>query len=155
MKSLRSSRQMISRLLTFANAAGCVILIALVVIQWGKERGLNGDLAETRSELADVSARKLEQEQRLGALERDIQVLKDSLTATQQAAETTARELGEKTTAATALETELQAAREQIVAWETALKARDERIRGLTDELAATRKRLDEAVARLKAAAER
>ena len=39
--------------------------------------------------------------------------------------------------------------------WEAALKTRDDRIKLLDNQLAATRQRLDEAVARLKAAAEK
>lgn len=146
---------MSTRLLTLINAIGCLVLVALVVVQWGRERLLLGELAEARTELAAAAARNLEHERQQTTLERDISVLKESLGATQQAAEATASELGAATTLATRLDTELEAAREQVTVWEAALKARDERILTLTSELAATRKRLDEAVARLKAAAKR
>ena len=63
--------------------------------------------------------------------------------------------LTEKEQAATQLQTELITAREQIATWEAALKARDERIRTLDANLASTRKRLDEAIAKLKAAGAR
>lgn len=143
---------MISRVLILINAIGCVALIALVVLLWGKERFLLATLDTARAELATANHKAAEQERQRTALEGDIALLKESLASTQQSAETAARELGEKATQVTALDTELKAAREQITAWETAIKARDERLTTLTNELLATRKRLDEAVARLKAA---
>lgn len=144
-----------TRILTFLNAAGCLALIALVVLQWAGERRLRDDLKTTTAELAAATTRELAQEQRRAALEQDIRVLKDAITSTQQAAEDNSRDLGAASTLASRLETELAAAREQVTAWEAALKARDERIQVLGSELAATRKRLDEAVAKLKAAARR
>lgn len=144
---------MTARTLTLLNAVGCLVLIVLILAQWGKERLLHSDLAKVRIELAAATTRAAEEAGRRTALERDIEVLKEAITATQQAAETATRELGEKATLATTLEAELKTAREQIAAWEAAIKARDERIQVLGTDLAATRKRLDEAVARLKAAA--
>jgi chromosome segregation ATPase len=143
---------MTPRTLTLVNAAGCLVLIGLILAQWGKERLLHGELTQTRAEMAAANNRAAEEAGRRTALERDIGVLKEAITATQQAAETATRELGEKATLATTLEAELKTAREQVTAWETALKARDERIQILSADLATTRKRLDEAVARLKAA---
>ena len=96
-----------------------------------------------------------EEAKRRAALERDITVLKESIEATQQAAEAAARSLAEKEQATTQLQTELSAAREQVTTWEGALKARDERIHALEENLAATRRRLDEAIAKLKAAGAR
>jgi chromosome segregation ATPase len=144
---------MTSRILILINSIGCVALIGLAVLQWTKERVLHGTLDTARAELAAETARAAEHARQQTALERDIALLKESLTSTQQAAETAARELGEKSTLAATLDTELKTAREQITIWETAIKARDERIATLTTDLAATRKRLDEAIARLNAAA--
>ncbi len=144
---------MTSRILILINSIGCVALIGLTALQWAKERVLHATLDTTRAELAAETARSAEHARQQTALERDIALLKESLTSTQQAAETAARELGEKSTLAATLDTELKTAREQITIWETAIKARDERIANLTTDLAATRKRLDEAIARLNAAA--
>jgi len=52
-------------------------------------------------------------------------------------------------------ETEITAAREQLKTWETAIAARDEKLRALDAELTATRRRLDEAIAKLKEASTR
>jgi chromosome segregation ATPase len=144
---------MTARVLTAANSLGCVILIGLVVLLWNRERGLNLMLEVTTRQLADAREETLKETTRRQSLERDIAVLKEAIEATQKAAETTTRELSEKSVLAISLQTELDAARTQITAWEAAIKARDERIKTLGNDLSATRKRLDEAIARIKAAA--
>ncbi|MCF7731344.1 MAG: hypothetical protein K9N23_06640 [Akkermansiaceae bacterium] len=143
-------RNMTTRILTLLNAAGCLVLCGLVVVQWLRERVADAVLDQVRTELAATTARVMEEAGRRAELERDIEGLKEAITGTQAAAETTARELGEKSSQVTALETELEAARAQVTAWAAALKARDDRIGSLTADLAATRRRLDEAITRLK-----
>lgn len=148
-----------SRILTALNALGCVLLIAVIIFQWQRELALGRALKATTAEIERTARRASDEESRRKALERDIELLKDSVDAVQQAAEESARQLGEQITTAAALEAELATARgqlalaaERLAAWETAVQARDERIETLTRDLAATRKRLDEAVARLKQA---
>jgi len=144
---------MIPRVLPIVNAIGCLALTAVVVAQWRKERTLDGVLAGMRAEVTAANDLTYMEARRRATLERDIAVLKQAIEATQQAAEASARTLAEKDQLANRLQTDLGAARDQITTWETALKARDERIRTLDKELAATRKRLDEAIAKLKAGA--
>ncbi len=146
---------MASRALPILNAIGCLALTGLVVAQWQREHRLDGTLARLRSELATAKNQAAEEAKRRAALENDISVLKESIEATQNAAESSARLLAEKGEHTTRLEADLNTAREQVTAWETALKARDERIRTLDSELTASRKRLDEAIARLKSAGAR
>lgn len=143
------------RALPIVNAIGCLALTAVVVAQWRKERSLEGVLAGVRSELATANEQATREAERRAALERDIAVLKEAIEATQKATETATRSLADKDQLATQLQTELTAAREQVSVWEAALKARDERIRSLDKDLAAARQRLDEAIAKLKAAAAR
>jgi hypothetical protein len=144
-----------SRLLPVINLVGCLALAGLVVVQWRREHVLDMATAGLRKELADSRAQTAEEAERRAALERDIVVLKESMEATQLAAETSARNLAAKQQLAGQLEAELAAARQQVTAWEQALKQRDERIGALDAELAKTRARLNEAVARLKEAAAR
>ncbi|MCU0782432.1 MAG: hypothetical protein MUF04_15235 [Akkermansiaceae bacterium] len=148
-----------SRILTALNTLGCGLLIAVIVFQWQRELALGRVLKATTAELEQASLRAADEAARRQSLERDIDLLKESIAATQQAAEDNAKQLGEQTTAAAALGTELEAARRQLAeaadkltAWEAAVKSRDARIETLTRDLTATRKRLDEAVARLKKA---
>ena len=144
-----------SRLLPVINLVGCLTLAGLVVVQWRREHMLDMATAGLRKELADSRAQTAEEAERRAALERDIVVLKESMEATQLAAETSARNLATKQQLVGQLEAELAAARQQVTAWEQALKQRDERIGALDAELAKTRARLNEAVARLKEAAAR
>jgi chromosome segregation ATPase len=144
-----------SRLLPVINLVGCLALAGLVVVQWRREHVLDMATADLRKELAESRAQTAEEAERRAALERDIVVLKESMEATQLAAETSARNLAAKQQLAGQLEAELAAARQQVTAWEQALKQRDERIGALDAELARTRARLNEAVARLKEAAAR
>lgn len=143
------------RTLSILNAIGCLVLTALVITLWNRERTLEGTIATLASELGSARNRAAEEAKQRAALERDIAVLKEAIETTQQAAESAARDLAEKDLLASRLEIELGSAREQVTAWEAALKARDERIRSLDANLAATRKRLDEAIAALKTAAAR
>ena len=140
------------RALPILNAIGCLALTAVIVAQWRKERSLNGALAGLRTELAAANEQTAAESRRRTTLEHDIAVLKEAIEDTQQAAESSAHTLAEKDQLATQLQTDLDAARAQVTAWETALKTRDERIRSLDAELAAARKRLDAAIAKLKAA---
>ena len=144
---------MTARTLPIINAIGCLALTIIVIAQWRKERVADGNLTALRSELATAKTQAAGEAAHRAALERDIVVLKETIAATQQAAESSAHALTEKDALAIRLQAELDAARAQVTAWEAALKERDDRIRSLDADLAATRKRLDEAVARLKAAA--
>jgi chromosome segregation ATPase len=144
-----------SRVLPVLNLVGCLALTGLVVLQWRKERSMVGSLAGLKSELATARHQAVEDAKHRAALERDIAVLKESIEATQKAAETSARNFAEKDQQATQLQTEIAAAREQVTAWEAALKQRDERIQTLDGDLAKTRARLDEAITRLKEAGAR
>lgn len=143
---------MTARALPIVNALGCLALTAVVVAQWRKERAIDETLTARSAELAAAKDLATEEAQRRATLERDITVLKEAIESTQQAAETAIRDLAEKDQTIAQLQTELTAAREQVTAWETSLKVRDERISTLDADLAATRKRLDEAIARIKAA---
>ncbi|MCU0752364.1 MAG: hypothetical protein MUC40_04950 [Akkermansiaceae bacterium] len=134
-----------SRVLPVLNLIGCLALTGLVVVQWRREHITDAVAAGLRRELATALQEIAEAARQRTTLERDIVVLKESIEATQQSAETAARGLAEKEQLNSALETELATAREQVAAWEAALRQRDERIR----------QRLDEAVARLKEAAAR
>ena len=140
------------RVLPILNAVGCLVLTGLVVAQWRKERRLDATLAGVRTELVAAKEQAATEGTRRTALERDIAVLKESIEATQRAAEAATRTASENDLAATQLHAELAATRDQVAAWEAAIKTRDERIRALDANLKETRKRLDEAIAQLKAA---
>lgn len=124
-----------SRALPILNAIGCLVLTGVIVLQWQRERALDGSLAQLKSELAAAREFSASESKRAADLERDIAMLKESLEATQQSA--------------------AQAAAEQLTIWQTAVAGRDAKLRELDAALAATRQRLDAAIARLKEAGAR
>lgn len=144
-----------ARVLPILNAVGCLALTTLVIVQWKREHQSGIAAAGLRKELAASRAETVEEVKRCTALERDVALLKESIEATQQAAEQSGRALEEKEQLATSLQTELTTARGQVVAWQEAIKQRDERITTLTDQLNQTRKRLEEAIARIREAENR
>jgi chromosome segregation ATPase len=144
-----------SRVLPVLNLVGCLALTGLVLVQWRKEHVTDAATAALRNELNSARAEIAEAAKQRAALERDIVVLKESIEATQKSAETSARGLEEKERQVAELETGIATARGQVTAWEAAIQQRDERIRTLEGDLAKTRQRLDEAVARIKEAAAR
>ena len=141
-----------SRALILINAIGCLALTGLVVVQWRKERATSERMVRVMAESAAANERAAEEGKRRAALERDIATLKETIDSIQKSAETSADAFAQKDQLANQLDAELKAAREQLTSWEAALKARDERIRTLDSNLAATRQRLDEAIRKLKAA---
>lgn len=143
---------MIPRILPILNALGCLAMLVLVVVQWGRERDTGRRLDDANRSLAISRGETSAAQTRIRLLENDIAALKESVEATQKSAESTARELTESSVAAGNLRTELDAMRARVVEWETAVKQRDERIRELNRDLEATRKRLQEAIDRIKAA---
>lgn len=146
---------MTPRTLPIVNAIGCLALTGLVVVQWRKERSMHDELADTKAKLS-LSLQQTEEEvKHRKALERDIAVLKETIESAQKAAEASTKDIVEKDRTVTQLQAELTAAREQVTVWEAAMKSRDEQIRTLDGNLAATRKRLEEAIEKLKAAGAR
>ena len=144
-----------SRVLPLLNAIGCLILTGVIVLQWRKERTLDEAVAQLGAGLHTAKGQAATEAKRAAALERDIAVLKESIEATQQAAEAASRLLAEKEARVSALETETASAREQLTLWQNAVTMRDQKLRDLVAELTATRRRLDEAAAKLNAAAVR
>jgi len=142
-----------SRALPIFNALGCLILTGLVILQWNKERRLNTTLDQLQTELCATVEQAATESKRGKMLDQDIAVLKESLEIAQQANDATTRSLQSKETLANELESKLAAANAQLETWRIAIDARDEKLRALNRELTATRGRLDDAIAKLKASA--
>ena len=151
-----------ARLLPLLNAAGCIALTVLVMVQWRNEHQSHLVNQGLRKQIAAAETKAAEDAKHRAALERDIALLKESLEATQLAAEKSAADaekfataLQEQEKANQSLTAEITAAREQLAAWEKAVAQRDDRIETLDAELARTRQRLEEAIARLREAGAR
>jgi len=132
------------------NAVGCLVLGAWVVVQWLREREADVQADRLRAGLAEARALADAEATRRAALERDIAVLKEAVGSTQRSAEESARGLAERDGEVDALRAELDTAGSRLAEWEDAVRARDRRIRELESQLTEARKRLVEAVERLK-----
>lgn len=151
-----------TRLLTVLNAVGCLVLIGFIVIQWQQSQKLSDQLRESRSrEILQDNAR-VAAESMVKQLQSDIEGLKASVESIQQSATVADQESLAKAAETQALAAQVARAQEQVVAWEAAVKERDEaialrdaKLQQLNEALVATRKRLDQAVAELKSAGAR
>lgn len=142
--------------LTWVNATGCLILGLLLVVEWRKERGLDGRIQELKVSLVaeeDLHAAACE---RAEIFQREQQMLKESIAALQQASETRGQLVAQRDSQRDAqlatLQQQAEKLQAQVHTWQNAISQRDERIRALDADLTLARRRLDEAIAKLKAA---
>jgi len=139
-----------ARALILLNTVGCLLLVALVVVQWMRERSLRQDIQALNGQLQATLEDLGEERERSRALEADVAMFKESLAQAGAAAREAEAELGRRAEAIEALQATVREANERIQAWEEAVAARDGRIQALEKELVDARQRLDEAVARLR-----
>ena len=71
--------------LTLVNAAGCVILGLLLVLQWRKERALDGRIQELQASWVAAQDQTVAARERADVLEREQAMLKESIASLQQA----------------------------------------------------------------------
>ena len=144
------------RLLPLLNLAGCLILTGLVISQWLKERDLGRQITGLTQQLHTTRDQYDSEKIRSTALESDIAQLKESIESAAAARKETeaalAKMIAEHEAAVPAAQQTLQA---QTALWEKAIADRDTKLGELATTLTATRKRLDEAISKLKQAATR
>jgi len=152
----------VARILTWLNAAGCLVLAGFILFQWRGSRLLTEQLEQSRAAAIHEKNARFDAEKLTRQLQSDIDGLKASIDSIQQAAATAERDMAAKEEEVKGMAGLLDQARERIRTWEEAVKARDEaiaardaRLKELDAALLATRKRLDEAVAALKKAGAR
>ena len=129
-----------SQILPVLNAIGCLALTGVVVMLWNRERTADQERITLLSELTAARNQAADEARHSAALELDIATLKESIEATRKSA---AQSLMDQQTMASAAE-------EQVKIWQAAITERDAKLRSLNAELTETRKRLDEAIARIK-----
>jgi predicted nucleic acid-binding Zn-ribbon protein len=148
-----------SRFLPLLNLAGCLLITGIILAQWLKERGLDARIDSLQHQLLATRGQYEDEKKRVVALEHDITQLKESIESTVQARKETedamAKMIAEQQARAATMATANQSNLEQAKVWEKAIADRDEKIRALSSALAATRQRLDEAIAKLKEAGAR
>jgi chromosome segregation ATPase len=146
--------------LTLLNAAGCVVLALLLILQWHKERTLDGRIQDLKASVVAAQDQHAAARERAALLEREQEMLKESVASLQQAAEASGQLLAQREgriaeleTQALALQGQLARQDQQLKTWQAAIAQRDARLRTLNTDLTSARRRLDEAIAKLKAAA--
>ncbi len=149
----------LSRFLPLLNLVGCLLITGIILAQWFKERGQNTRITQLAHQLTVARDQRDAEIKRTAALEGDIVQLKEAIESTVQARNETeaamAKLVAESQTHAASLATATQSNQDQAKVWETAIAERDTKIRELDAELTNTRRRLDEAVSKLKQAGAR
>ncbi len=138
--------------LTLVNAAGCLVLGLLLILQWRKEFALDEQMQELQASLVAARDQHAAARERAVMLETEQELLKQSIGSMQQAAEATGKLLTEREAQVTELTARIATLEAQIKVWQDAIVRRDTSIRTLNAELAACRRRLEEAITKLKAA---
>lgn len=149
-----------SRFLPLLNLVGCLLITGIILAQWLKERGLADRIGTLDRQLVATRGQYELEKKRAAALEHDVSQLKESIESSLKARKETegamatmiAEQQARVATMATANQSNQQ---QQAEIWEKAIAGRDEKIRTLAAGLTATRARLDEAIAKLKAAGAR
>jgi len=149
-----------ARWFTILNAVGCLILAGFIFVQWLGGEKLEDELQAARRQAAEEGEARAEAEKHAAGLSSDIEGLKTSIDSIRRDAAEQVQATKEQAGHAQELHANLVQAQEQMKLMDEAIKARDEAIKGrdaklkeYSDALLATRKRLDEAVAKLKEAA--
>ena len=138
--------------ITVINAIGSVILLGVVVAQWVQNEEQRKNFRALQTE-RQVTIEALDAaEKKITSLSGDIADLKDSLTATQKAAEEATLAGKNQQDQLQIANTEREAMRLKSSEWEAAIKQRDAALVAQNADLVALRKRLDEAIAALKKA---
>ena len=139
--------------LTLVNAAGCVILGLLLVLQWRKERALDGRIDELQASRVAAQDETAAARDHSATLEREQATLKESIASLQQALAASGQLLAQRDAQLAVEQQQVASMQDQLKTWQAAVALRDERIHALTTDLTNARRRLDEAIAKLKAAA--
>ena len=148
-----------SRFLPLLNLVGCLLISGIILAQWLKERGLNAKIDYLNRQLVFSREQSEAETKRATALEHDIVQLKESIESTVKARKETedamAKMIADQKAQIDIVATANQSNQEQVKIWEKSIADRDEKIRVLDAGLTATRARLEEAIAKLKAAGAR
>lgn len=139
--------------LPIINAAGCLILIAFIITQWTTNQEQEKALRASRLAERNTLNGKIEAENRATQLQADIDNLKATLDLMRKEADEAKVKITDGEVLAQQLQTGLVFNAAHFDALNQGIADRDARITELTSSLVATRKRLDEAIEKLKQAA--
>jgi hypothetical protein len=153
-------------LFTIINAVGCLLLLGVVLMQWGQNELQRQAFRDVQKELRSTEETRDEALARADSLTADLADLKVALAAAQKAAEESAlaqKAQSDQLTALTAERDQLIAQRDtqnkeltdQVTEWQEAIKKRDATIKEQNALLEAQSRKLNEAITKLKQAGAR
>lgn len=143
------------KVLPILNAVGCLFLVGFVVVQWQDNQNLEKDLRAARLAERITQNEKIEVEQKVIALQTDVDSLKASIELMKKEAEEKEKEIADGKELTGFLNRGIIFTAAHLQAMEKAVEERNARIVELNGSLGATRKRLDEAIAELRKAGAR
>lgn len=143
------------KVLPILNAVGCLFLVGFVVVQWQDNQNLEKDLRAARLAERITQNEKIEVEQKVIALQTDVDSLKASIELMKKEADDAKKKIADGEELAGFLNRGIVYTSAYLQAMEKAVEERNARISELSGSLAATRKRLDDAVAELRKAGAR
>ena len=153
---------MSARVFAIFNAVGCLCLTGFILMQWFLGNAVEKELTQAKRSLRDEQNAHFETHERATRLEADVAGLKASLDSLRTSAEESEKALAERVKESEAMKATLTQGSAQAKVYEEAikerdeaLKVRDEKLKELNEALIATRKRLEEAIAKLKQAGAR
>lgn len=141
--------------MALVNAVGCLVLGLLLVLQWRKQLVLDERIQDLKAGVVAARDQFTAERERTEMLGSEQAMLKESIESLQKTAEASGKLLAERDCRIAALDAQVAALEAQLKPWEAAIGQRDARIRILGADLTNARRRLDEAIARLKAADDR
>ena len=141
------------------NAVGCLFLAGFIVVQWHSAQKLDKQLRASRLNERIVQNEKIEVEQRVVQLQTDVDNFKGVIELMKAEEEASKKKIADGELLANQLHTGLSFSSVHLTAMDQAITQQNariteqnSRISELNSTLVATRKRLDEAVAKLKEA---
>lgn len=139
-----------TRFLTYLNAIGCLLLVALTIFQWLHQHSSDQQLTASKNANLEIRNHLQTEKNKTQMLEGDIKQLKSALEATQKAAEESTKNFAAKDNLVNDLQQKIASMDKSSPEWQQAIAQRDQRIKDLSATLTATRKRLDESIAELR-----
>lgn len=146
---------MILKVVPILNAVGCLFLVAFIIAQWKTGQDLQNELRAARLAERNVRNEKIEIEQQTFKLQADVDSLKAAVDSMRSEAEAAKKKTADDELLISQLGVGLNFSYVNFQALNQAVEERNSRIDQLNSSLVATRRRLDEAIEKLKQAGAR
>jgi chromosome segregation ATPase len=117
------------------NLGGVLVLVALCVLQWQRDRALNLDLNQNETTRLTQQDKLAEQEKQLRGVTDDLALFKEQLGRTQSELGESRKKLQELERSHQQLSAERDQLKESVTNWANAVAVRDERLKSANDRI--------------------